>query len=160
MECLLGYAPISAAFRCSRRFKMPRNLRQTGWADIFVLAMARNMIWQDAYSMVSLRLTICLSPHTTSSTKRQFELAKIRPAAISSFRRSSKFDDLMRFPATVFATRRGSGLHCVLTVAAQPTTLPFGWAVLLLGQSGPNIEWIIDFDLCNTRCEKTHYRSG
>lgn len=74
---------------------MPRNPLQTGWADIFVLVMARNMIWQDAYSMAFLRLTICLFRHTTSSTKRQFGLERTRPAAISIFPRSSKSDDLI-----------------------------------------------------------------
>jgi hypothetical protein len=54
-----------------------------------------------------------------------------------------------------FSPRDGEAASIVcLTVAAQPTTLRFDWAVLLLGQSGPNIEWVIHFDLRNTRCEK------
>jgi hypothetical protein len=40
-------------------------------------------------------------------------------------------------------------------------TLAFGWAVLrLLGKGRPNIQWVIHFDLRNTRCEKAHYRSS
>jgi len=65
MECLLGYAPISVAFHCSSRFKVHRNRLQTGWVDIFVPAMARNMTWQAEYSMVSPHPTTCLSRHTT-----------------------------------------------------------------------------------------------
>ena len=41
------------------------------------------------------------------------------------------------------------------------TTLALGWAVLLLlGQGGPNVEWIIHLCLRNTRREEIHYRSG
>jgi len=130
MECLLGFAPISVAFRCSSRFKVDRNRLQTGWADIFVPAMARSMIWQAEYSMVSPHPTTCLSHHTTSSTKRQFGLAKIRLAAISIFRRSDKFDDRMRFPVTVFGTKRPPS-------RAQSTTYGLGGLSCCLARAVP-----------------------
>jgi hypothetical protein len=40
------------------------------------------------------------------------------------------------------------------------TTLLFGWVFLLLGVGAPNIERVVHFNLHNTGCEKTHYRSG
>ncbi len=57
-------------------------------------------------------------------------------------------------------TDRGQHIQIDVVRSKGAGTLPLSWTVLLLGQSGPNIEWVIHFDLRNTRCEKAHYRSG
>jgi hypothetical protein len=93
MGCLLEYARIWAAFRCSSRFKMHLNPPQIGWVDTSVPAMARNTIWRGEYSMVSLLPTTCRFRHTISLARRQFASAKIYPATISIFPRSGKSDD-------------------------------------------------------------------
>src|SRR5579863_2111616 len=161
MGCLLEYVPISAAFRCSSRFKMHRNPRQIGLAGIFAPVMVRNTIWRGEYSTASRRLTTCPFRHTVLSTKRRFGSAKIHPAAISIFRRLGKSDRQLAQRREFHHPTRERRPGDLGRDEKRPTTLALGWAVLLLlGQGGPNVEWIIHLCLRNTRREEVHYRSG